>query len=97
VSALPGDRPQGATKQTRDLESERILAGIGLLILAVACFTTLDTATKISVSAVPILMGVWFRYAFQAVATTAFCCRATARRSCAPRIPDTTCCAAPCC
>ena len=72
MSAAPGDRPRGVTKQTRDLESERILAGIGLLILAVACFTTLDTATKISVSTVPILMGVWFRYAFQAVATTAF-------------------------
>ena len=30
----------------------------------------LDTTTKLSVAAVPILMGVWFRYAFQAVATT---------------------------
>ncbi len=59
--------PRGA----RDLESERILAGIGLVLIAVACFATLDTATKISVSAVPIVMGVWFRYAFQAVATTA--------------------------
>lgn len=59
--------PRGA----RDLPAERILAGIGLVILAVACFATLDTATKISVSAVPILMGLWFRYAFQAVATTA--------------------------
>jgi len=72
VSALPGDRSPGETRPTRDLESERILAGIGLLILAVACFTTLDTATKISVAGVPILMGVWFRYAFQAVATTLF-------------------------
>ena len=59
--------PRGA----RDRESERILAGIGLVLLAVACFATLDTATKISVTAVPILIGVWFRYAFQAVATTA--------------------------
>ncbi|MEJ8826464.1 DMT family transporter [Variovorax humicola] len=41
-----------------------------MVLLAVACFATLDTTTKISVSAVPILMGVWFRYAFQAVATT---------------------------
>lgn len=54
----------------RDRESERILAGIGLVVLAVACFATLDTATKISVTTVPILMGVWFRYAFQAVATS---------------------------
>jgi len=55
---------------TRDVASERILAGIGLLLLAVACFATLDTATKISVTAVPVLIGVWFRYAFQAIATT---------------------------
>lgn len=54
----------------RDRESERILAGIGLVVLSVACFATLDTATKISVTTVPILMGVWFRYAFQAVATS---------------------------
>ena len=55
---------------TRDRESERILAGIGLVIVAVACFATLDTATKLSTATVPILMGVWFRYAFQAAATT---------------------------
>jgi drug/metabolite transporter (DMT)-like permease len=59
-----------ARKSTRDIASERILAGIGLVILAVACFATLDTATKLSTAGVPILMGVWFRYAFQAVATT---------------------------
>src|SRR5690606_36427738 len=62
---------RAAARETRDLESERILAGIGLVIVAVACFATLDTATKTSTAAVPILMGVWFRYAFQAVATTA--------------------------
>ena len=55
---------------SRDHESERILAGIGLVIVAVACFATLDTATKVSTIGVPILMGLWFRYAFQAVATT---------------------------
>jgi drug/metabolite transporter (DMT)-like permease len=55
---------------TRDRESERILGGIGLVVVAVACFATLDTTTKISTIGVPILMGVWFRYAFQAVATT---------------------------
>ncbi|MDR6538972.1 DMT family transporter [Variovorax soli] len=60
-----------ARKRTRDFESERILAGIGLVMLAVACFATLDTATKLSTAGVPILMSVWFRYAFQAVATTA--------------------------
>ena len=41
------------------------------MLVAVACFATLDTATKLSTASVPILMGVWFRYAFQAVATTA--------------------------
>lgn len=55
---------------TRDRESERILAGIGLVVVAVACFATLDTATKLSTAAVPVLMGVWVRYAFQAAATT---------------------------
>ena len=57
-------------RATRDRASERILAGIGLAVLAVACFATLDTATKLSTASVPILMGLWFRYAFQAVATT---------------------------
>jgi len=52
----------------RDLAAERVLAGIGLVILATACFATLDTATKVSTAAVPVVMGVWFRYAFQAVA-----------------------------
>jgi len=55
---------------SRDRESERTLAGIGLVVLAVACFAILDTTAKLSTTAVPILMGVWFRYAFQAVATT---------------------------
>ena len=55
---------------TRDRESERTLAGIGLVVLAVACFAILDTTAKLSTTAVPILMAVWFRYAFQAVATT---------------------------
>ena len=37
---------------TRDRDSERILAGIGLVVVAVACFATLDTAAKISTAAV---------------------------------------------
>ena len=73
MSGLPDDGLKPVSKiATRDLASERILAGIGLVLMAVACFASLDTATKISVSVVPILMGVWFRYAFQAVATTVF-------------------------
>jgi drug/metabolite transporter (DMT)-like permease len=62
---------RAAQQRSRSKESERILAGIGMVIVAVACFATLDTATKASTAGVPILMGVWFRYAFQAVATTA--------------------------
>jgi drug/metabolite transporter (DMT)-like permease len=63
--------PQAVPRGTRDLASERVLAGIGLLLLATACFATLDTATKASTAVVPVVMGVWFRYAFQAVATSA--------------------------
>ncbi len=46
------------------------LAGIGFVLLAVACFATLDTTTKIIATAVPVAMALCFRYAFQAVATT---------------------------
>lgn len=45
--------------------------GIALVIAAVACFATLDTTTKVVSVSVPQLMGLWFRYFFQAVATTA--------------------------
>jgi len=46
------------------------LAGIALLVAAVACFAVLDTTTKIISLSVPVLMALWFRYAFQALATT---------------------------
>jgi drug/metabolite transporter (DMT)-like permease len=46
------------------------LAGIGLALAAVACFATLDTTTKYISVGVPVLMALWFRYLFQAVATT---------------------------
>ena len=48
-----------------------VLAGIALAIAAVACFATLDTSTKLVTASVPIMMALWFRYFFQAVATTA--------------------------
>ena len=44
--------------------------GIVLLLLAVACFATLDTATKVVTAEVPLLMALWFRYAIQAVGAT---------------------------
>ncbi len=47
------------------------LAGIALAVAAVACFAVLDTTTKWTTASVPLLMALWFRYAFQAVVTTA--------------------------
>lgn len=55
--------------QTRAASSA--LGGIALLILAVACFAILDTTTKVVSVSVPVVMAMWFRYAFQAVTTTA--------------------------
>ena len=49
---------------------QRVLAGIALAVGAVACFAALDTTTKYVSVSVPLLMALWFRYAFQAVATT---------------------------
>lgn len=46
------------------------LAGIALVVAATACFATLDTTTKHVSTAVPVLMALWFRYFFQAAATT---------------------------
>ena len=48
-----------------------VLTGIGLVVAAMACFATLDTVTKFVSAGVPLLMALWFRYAFQAVATAA--------------------------
>jgi drug/metabolite transporter (DMT)-like permease len=46
------------------------LAGIALVVGAGACFAVLDTTTKFISMSVPLLMALWFRYAFQAIATT---------------------------
>lgn len=45
-------------------------AGIALLVAAVACFAVLDTTTKLITMSVPVLMALWFRFAFQAIVTT---------------------------
>ncbi len=45
--------------------------GILLIILATLSFALLDTATKHATSLAPVLMLLWFRYAFQAVVTFA--------------------------
>ena len=46
------------------------LAGIALVVAAIACFATLDTTTKYVSASVPLFMALWCRYAFQALATT---------------------------
>jgi len=46
------------------------LAGVALAVSACACFGVLDTTTKFVSVSVPLLMALWFRYAFQAIATT---------------------------
>lgn len=46
------------------------LAGMLLALSALACFATLDTTTKYITLSVPLLLALWFRYAFQAVVTT---------------------------
>jgi drug/metabolite transporter (DMT)-like permease len=53
------------------LRRPNALAGILLVVAASACFASLDTTTKWVSAAVPLLMALWFRYVFQAVATTA--------------------------
>src|SRR5660397_93733 len=44
-------------------------AGIALIVLAALAFAVLDTVTKYAVTLVPVLMLLWFRYAFQALLT----------------------------
>lgn len=46
------------------------LGGVAMVLGACACFAALDTTTKYVSASVPLLMALWFRYAFQAVATT---------------------------
>ena len=47
------------------------LAGIGFVILATACFASLDTTTKhVTGAGFPVLAALWFRYAIQALITT---------------------------
>ena len=46
------------------------LAGIVLTVTAMACFASLDTTTKYVTASVPLVMALWFRYVFQALATT---------------------------
>ena len=44
--------------------------GIGLVVLALACFATLDTTTRHISASISLLVALWFRYAIQALITT---------------------------
>lgn len=46
--------------------------GVIFLVLATACFAVLDTTVKVVGASMSILVAVWFRYVFQAVAVAAF-------------------------
>ena len=63
------------------------LTGIGFAILASACFATLDTTTKSISAGVSLLVALWFRYAFQAVVTTALVWRGRGPRLFVTRHP----------
>lgn len=54
------------------IAGSRAALGVAFLVLAVACFAVLDTSVKYVGAFVPVLMAVWFRYLFQALAVTAF-------------------------
>ena len=53
-------------------QSARPLQGIAFLLCAVACFVVLDTTVKYTSAAVSVLVAVWFRYVFQALAVGAW-------------------------
>ena len=46
------------------------LQGIGFVVLATACFATLDTTTRHVSAGLSVLVALWFRYALQALITT---------------------------
>ncbi len=53
------------------MNAARPLQGIALLLLAVACFAVLDSTVKYLSLSLPVLLTVWFRYLFQALAMSA--------------------------
>jgi drug/metabolite transporter (DMT)-like permease len=54
------------------MHGRHILVGIAFAISASACFAVLDTTVQYLSAFVPILMALWIRYTFQAVATAAW-------------------------
>lgn len=53
------------------LPHHRPLLGVLFLVLAVACFATLDTTVKVLSATISVLLAVWFRYLFQAIVMAA--------------------------
>jgi drug/metabolite transporter (DMT)-like permease len=52
--------------------SAQTLAGIGCVVLAVACFAVLDTTVKHISASISVLLALWFRYLIQAAFSTFF-------------------------
>ncbi len=50
---------------------KHVFVGMACAVAAMACLAVLDSANKYLTVSVPLLMVLWFRYVFQAVATTA--------------------------
>ena len=53
------------------MTSKHPVSGMLFVLAALACFATLDTSAKVVALTLPVLLGLWFRYVFQAVITTA--------------------------
>lgn len=51
--------------------SRDAMSGVLFVVLAVACFGTLDTSTKFAAASVPVFMALWLRYLFQTAVTVA--------------------------
>jgi drug/metabolite transporter (DMT)-like permease len=62
-------------------------AGIGFLLIALACFAFLDTITKQILLTVPVLMVIWVRFVVQALLTSVFMLPRTGRRVLETRKP----------
>jgi drug/metabolite transporter (DMT)-like permease len=52
------------------MSASRTLSGMLLVLAALVCFATLDTTTKVIVASVPMMVALWFRYLFHALATS---------------------------
>lgn len=63
-------RPQALSVASSNTPRQRVALGVTFLIAAVACFALLDTTVKVVGASVSVLVAVWFRYLFQAVAVT---------------------------